>query len=69
MEFTDTGTLTLSWGAPDTGGDQTLTIIQGSDRVTVFGANEATSDAGFAIEWNGITERVDSTTDLIVDGR
>ncbi len=68
LEFTDTGALTLSWGAPDSGGDQVLTITQGSDTVTVAGANEALSGAGFAIEWNGITERVDSTTDLMVDG-
>ncbi len=60
LEFTDTGTLTLSWNA-----DNDLTIAQGSDSVLVYRANRA---FGFTIEWNSMTETVDSTTDLLVDG-
>ncbi len=60
LEFTDTGTLTLSWNA-----DNDLTIAQGSDSVLVYRANRA---FGFTIVQGSTTEAVDSTTDLMVDG-
>ena len=67
LRFIDSSALRLAWSM-NAAGDHTLTITQGSDSVTIHGASDATSDGGFTIMWNGITERVDSTTDLVVDG-
>ena len=75
LEFTDNSPLMLAWidqsgiGAnPSDGISNDLRITQGSNSVTIIFATDATSDGGFRIMWNGITERVDSTTDLVVDG-
>ena len=68
LQFTANEALALAWSM-NAVGDHTLTISQGSNSVTIHGASDATSDGGFTIMWNGITERVDSTTDLMVDGR
>ena len=67
LQFTANEALTLAWTRNDAS-DDTLTITQGTNSVTIHGASDATSDGGFRIMWNGITERVDSTTDLMVDG-
>ena len=67
LQFTANEALTLAWARNDAS-DDTLTITQGTDSVTIHGASDATSDGGFTIMWNGMTERVDSTTDLVVDG-
>ena len=67
LQFRNTASLALAWGT-NTNGDHTLTITQGGNSVTVHGASDATSDGGFQIMWNGMTEQVDSTTDLMVDG-
>ena len=67
LRFSDPSALRLAWSM-NAAGDHTLTITQGSDSVTIHGASNATSDGGFTIIWNGMTERVDSTTDLVVDG-
>ena len=68
LQFNSTTPLTLVWSNSARAGDHDLTISQGSDRVIIYGASDATSDGGFAIEWNGMTEQIDSTTDTIVDG-
>ena len=67
LQFTANEALALAWSM-NAAGDHTLTITQESNSVTIHGASDATSDGGFRIMWNGITERVDSTTDLMVDG-
>ena len=67
LQFTANEALTLAWARNDAS-DDTLTITQGTNSVTIHGASDATSDGGFRIMWNGMTERVDSTTDLVVDG-
>ena len=67
LQFTANEALVLAWARNDAS-DDTLTITQGTNSVTIHGASDATSDGGFTIMWNGMTERVDSTTDLMVDG-
>ena len=74
LEFLDNSPLTLSWvdqqsdrGDTD-GAVNDLRISQGSNSVVVITATAATGNGGFSIIWNNITERVDSTTDTVVDG-
>ena len=62
LQFNDTSSLALTWYGAN------LTIAQREDSVLIYNATEATSDGGFRIMWNGLVERVDSTTDLMVDG-